>query len=696
MTESNARQDQGPEPRSAPFRVGDWLAEPAWHRIRRGEETIKLEPRVMRLLETLAAAPGQPLSRPALMDRVWPDVTVNEEALSRAVSQLRRALGDDPREPRYLQTVHKGYCLIAAVADAAGEAAAPGAPATKGHSRNIPWPLLLLLLTGLAGALFYRALVPAPQRQPQTQPPRTLVPVTSEPGREIDPAVSPDGNRVAYLASGEAGYDLYVRAIGGGAPVRLTRSALTKGHLAWSPNGNRIAFVGANGKQAAIYLATLAGGAARKLIDLPSWSYGLDWSPDGRMLAYSDAAPGELAGIVLLDVATKAARPLPRSAGSAGDVKPVFSPNGEMVAFIRTDALERQQVVVAEVRHGGAARVLASPPQQLRGLDWTPGGDALIMSARSGRRFGLWRLPTDGSEPEALPVEGGDLLNPSVSAQGRIVVEEVMQDRDIWAADFSTGEAAPLIQSTHDDYDPAYAPATDRLAFVSERSGHPEIWIKPARGEAHQLTSLSGPRAGQISWSPDGSRLAFLVDREGAGRIHIVELRDRGPARPLHQEPAAIPIGWTSNGDALFILTSAGRHWRLGMLTISDGRSRPVTGLELRLAAVARDGRSIFAIPVGENKLLHIKPGLGVVRQFRLPPLPRLAALLSAEDAVYLLVDVLGTARVHRLDLDSGTVAAGVRLDDYLGGTFSIGSKGQSIVYTRTRETANDLAWTQL
>ena len=77
-----------------PFRVGEWLVEPARNRIGRDGAFRKLEPRVMRLLATLAAAAGRPLSRGALLDAVWPDVTVNEEALSRAISQLRRALDE--------------------------------------------------------------------------------------------------------------------------------------------------------------------------------------------------------------------------------------------------------------------------------------------------------------------------------------------------------------------------------------------------------------------------------------------------------------------------------------------------------------------------------------------------------------------------------------------------------------------------
>ena len=690
---SDRKAGAGHEPRSTPFRVGEWLAEPDWNRIRRDGETVKLEPRVMRLLATLAAAPGRPLLRQELLDTVWPDTFVNEEALSRAVSQLRRALGDDPKSPRYLQTVHKGgYCLIASVTEARDEAApAPAAAAAPAPSRRRLWAIPLLVLAVIAAAILYLGVRPDPQ-----SPLRSLVPLTSDPGREIDPAVSPDGRRVAYLASTETGYDLFVRGMDGGAPVRLTRNALAKGHPAWSPSGDRLAFVAADGDSAAIYVQPVAGGEAAKLVDLPSWSFGLDWSPDGRTLAYVDAAPGEAPAIVLLDIATKAARPIARAAGSAGDIRPVFSPDGRRVAFIRSDEAERQWLAVADLRSGATIELLGSRPQQIRGMDWAPDGGSLIFSARWGRRFGLWRIAADAdAEPVALAAEGGELFNPSVSREGRIVVEEVEQDRDVWQTDLAGGASAALVRSTSDDFDPAYD-LGGALAFISERSGSAEIWVQRPGHEAVRLTHLAGPDLRHIAWSPDGARLGFAAGENGLSSLHAVEARGGEAVRLLRRRSALVPIGWAQDGDALFFLSSASVGWRLEEIGRSGREARSLGMPLLRLAAIAPDGRSIFAIPAGEDRLLQIVRGRGVVRQYRLPDLPRLAALLPSPASLYLVDEGLGTATIHRLDLRSGAIGVVARLDHYGGGSVSLDPGGRSVAYTRARETANDLAWTQL
>jgi Tol biopolymer transport system component/DNA-binding winged helix-turn-helix (wHTH) protein len=673
---------------TAPFRVGDWLAEPAWNRLTRGGAVVKLEPLVMRLLVTIAAAPGRPLSRQQLLDAVWPDTIVNEEALSRAVSQLRRALNDDPKAPRYVQTVHKGgYCLIAPVAEALPRATTPP---LKTEAVRRGW---LLLVAGLAGALL-SWLALRPDQPPALAP---LAPITSDPGREIDPAVSPDGRRVAYLASVDGGYDVFVRDMDGAAPLRVTRSPLSKGHLAWSPRSDRIAFVGASGAAAAIYVVPATGGEPVRIMGLPAWSYGLDWSPDGRTIAFSDAAPGETAGIAVLDIASGTARPIARSDSSAGDVKPAFSPDGKRLAFLRNDQTDRQRIAVVRLEPGEADTVLLGSPRDIRGFDWVPDGASLIFSADSGRRFGLWRVKAEAqAQAAAYSVDSGDVYNPSISRTGRIVVEEVEQDRDVWRADLPGGAASLLIRSTAGDYDAVFAPGGRRLAFVSERSGDPEIWMHGLSREAQRLTRLRSDAVRNISWSIDGARLAFVAERNGRASIYAAPAAGGDPLLLLGNANGSVPIGWAAARDGLFVLAPHSGHWRLELFDLSERQRRPIVTPGLRLAAVAADGRSVFAVPARSNILLQIVPARGPVRQLRLPAMTGLAALLPTADAVYLVEKASGPALVHRLDLRSGAVRTVARIEDYSGGALSLAADGRSLAYTRARETANDLAWTEL
>jgi adenylate cyclase len=98
------------------FRVAGLLAEPNLNRITAGDRIITVEPKVMEVLACLAGRPGEVFSKGEIMEAVWPDTHVGDEVLRYSVSELRKALGDEVRNPRFIQTIaRRGYRLIAPV-----------------------------------------------------------------------------------------------------------------------------------------------------------------------------------------------------------------------------------------------------------------------------------------------------------------------------------------------------------------------------------------------------------------------------------------------------------------------------------------------------------------------------------------------------------------------------------------------------
>ncbi len=133
------------DPRTAdrsPFGIGDWLVEPDRLRLRRGDDIRKLEPMAMRLLVFLAERPEKVVSRAEILQDVWEGRAVVDETLSRAMSLVRQALGDEAQHPRYIETVPKqGYRVVAAVSrPAAGPGGSPGTPTTRTDERLKPRP----------------------------------------------------------------------------------------------------------------------------------------------------------------------------------------------------------------------------------------------------------------------------------------------------------------------------------------------------------------------------------------------------------------------------------------------------------------------------------------------------------------------------------------------------------------------------
>jgi len=98
------------------LRIGDWRVCPASGEIFRNGQIVRLEVRAMRLLLCLAGHPGQVVSIDDLITDVWNGVNVSQDSLYQAVTSLRRVLGDDPRQPAYIETVPRlGYRLVSRV-----------------------------------------------------------------------------------------------------------------------------------------------------------------------------------------------------------------------------------------------------------------------------------------------------------------------------------------------------------------------------------------------------------------------------------------------------------------------------------------------------------------------------------------------------------------------------------------------------
>ncbi|MEO8717890.1 MAG: tetratricopeptide repeat protein [Burkholderiales bacterium] len=146
--------------------IGEWWVDATANELGRGGETVRLEPKAMEVLMVLAGRAGQAFARDALLAAVWPDVVVGDEALTQSIIKLRRALGDDPRAPTYIETISKrGYRLIAPVG---GSGMSPAPP--RPRWRATWWVVGTALALSAAGAYLLGTLSSAPAPAPVPVP----------------------------------------------------------------------------------------------------------------------------------------------------------------------------------------------------------------------------------------------------------------------------------------------------------------------------------------------------------------------------------------------------------------------------------------------------------------------------------------------------------------------------------------------
>jgi len=111
--------------RKMTLKIGEWTIQPDNDRIVNRSEKKVLRPQVMDILVYLAARPDKTVSAENLLEALWPSKVVTQSTLYNAINELRQVLGDDTKNPKYIQTVPKrGYRLIAKVSRTEQPAAA--------------------------------------------------------------------------------------------------------------------------------------------------------------------------------------------------------------------------------------------------------------------------------------------------------------------------------------------------------------------------------------------------------------------------------------------------------------------------------------------------------------------------------------------------------------------------------------------
>jgi eukaryotic-like serine/threonine-protein kinase len=440
------------------------------------------------------------------------------------------------------------------------------------------------------------------------------VPLTSDPGTEVDATFSPDGSQVAYAwnGPGQDNFDIYVEVVGSGSPLRLTTDAAADAEPAWSPDGRQIAFL-RFGPDSGIYLVSPLGGRERKLLDVPSLSgAGVSWTPQGQSLVFGQAQAAD-SGVSLFELVLESGekRPLttPPPGMISGDVFAAVSPDGKTLAFGRGTRAQREIYLMP--MQGGEPRPLTTRGGVAYGLAWTPDSREIVYSwsPSLGAVRSLWRIAVDGGEPTPLPALA-DAGDPTISLRAnRLAYERVSYDANIWryslpGAKIGPAQPVKVAASTSLESEPRVSPDGNRIAFASTRSGAREIWSCDRDGSNLLRLTSYGKACGSPRWSPDGRSIAFDSDLKGNWDVFVVSA-DGATPHALTQDPGEDSRpSWSHDGRWVYYGSNRSGEYQIWKVPAAGGDPVQVTRSGGYNPLESPDGRFLY-FGKGEGK-----PGL--------------------------------------------------------------------------------------
>lgn len=682
-----------------PFLIADREVIPDRNVVRRGDEEVTLEPRLMQVLLVLSSCPGEVVRRQELLDRVWGETIVQEEALTQAVSLLRRLLGDDSRSPSLIETVPKrGYRLIAEVTRPGGGSRIPPVEAGAGAAHRRWIGGLALAAVALAAVLF--SLV----GRDRTAPAPVLLdpdPLTSLPGDEIQADVSPDGRFVAFSSRPDRGseYKLYRKSLGAEEVVRLTAGEGHETLPCWSPDGEQIAFTRRIGTERRVCVVASIGGPVRAVGPPLRVDGGLDWSPDGTFIVFS--GKNELdrpMRLFRLDVAGGEVVELTEPETLArGDTYPRWSPDGKRIAFVRSDRGISREIWTLPTDGGAAARLTGSF-FTCSGLDWHPDGGSLVVSAAQRGTFELWRVDAAGGAMQPLPLRGHRCLYPSWAPDGRnLVYTENQLNTDLAVLELEPGaEAKPLAASTRIETEGRFSPDGRAVAFISDRGGSIELWLlEEGQAAPRQLTHLAGDRLGKPRWSPDGDRIALNVGREGKLQVVVVDPAS-GMQRQVTPGEAHFRLGhWSRDGQALLCSREKDADWQITRVE-ADGVGFQDVDAPGCMSVGESEGGDLYYYKEGEEGLFLRPAGGGEQAVLDAAEVRHLSLMQLADGGCWFLRAEGETVFLSYLDFATGQEEERALLTGDVTGSFHVSGAGDRLVYTTVIQAQNDLMITSV
>ncbi len=625
------------------FKFGDIEVREREFSLVKAGAAVPVEPKAFRVLLILLRNPQKLIPKEELLNAIWGETAVSENSLTRAIALLRKLLGDEARDPRYIETVatvgYRWVCKVEVAEEPSAAAEAPAATETaesKAGARKQLWTWALagggVLALCLAAAVWYlHRPLPPPRITAYTQLTRdgrskqvggtdgsrvyftqsspsqiaevgvhggeiALLPLEM-PAAEVQLMdISPDGSNalVGDYEQNHGAPGQWVVPVLGGAAKRLEDG---DGEI-FSPDGGSVVYSTPSGD---IFKVRIDGSDKRKLASMGAQALGFSWSPDGKVVRFSMADGGlwemsqDGAGVHRLLAGWKEGLPCCGRWTRDGGLF-LFLANGQIWALDERRSLFRQPPSLPIQLTNGP--IQWGPP--------IPGRDGkTIFVDGANERGELSRIDPKTGGPQPF-LEGISAEFVSFSPDGKLVAYVTFPEGNLWRADRDGSDRMQLTRSPVQVINPRWSPDSKEIVYTTETpNGHSSIGrLSAVDGTPLWLMSEEPAEMHDANWSPDGKRVLFAQSpgyfATAKRDLRIVDLGTRQVTVLPGSEGLWSPR-WSSDGRYIAALRGFSVDLPVLDLATRQWRTLPGSG-DVEYPSFSRDSRFLYFLRVGRGQ----------------------------------------------------------------------------------------------
>ncbi len=538
-------------------------------------EAINLAPKVFELLLFFCHNSERVISKDELMEQVWAGTLVTDNAISRTLVKVRKALGDDPKSPEFIITVpRKGYRMIGRFEPT--EEAKVVEPNTETHSVKPPVqtaqnyfnnPYLFTVLIGLIIAsiiavffIFFNTSDPLQSKQ--------ITSLTRATGSETQPAMSPDLNWFAYTQiNNKTGLkQVSVNNEKDNTHFIISHARGNISKLAWSPDSLKVAFLYKHNVVCNIFWAPINLVENKdnweKITECDSDSFPeFRFSPDGESLFFNNRQ-SQISGYQIFRVnlgnKNKDIVNQPITNGR-GNYHFDISPDGNKLVILNSEYDPYTRIYTLDL-NDSKLTLTAKLKYLMRSVIWHHDSETLIHPSPHPA-YELWQSNTSGEKIAVVassPLRVKDLSR--ISNGKDFLFSSYLLNRDLHFKDLENNTSISMHNSSVMDYLPTIAHNSDQYAFASKRTNTAEVYIASLDTlTAKKITHFQSPvRLYALSFSPDDTKLLMMADNQ----IYITDITTEKTIQLPINNNAIRGVSWETN-DRLLLSVIKNNNWQL-------------------------------------------------------------------------------------------------------------------------------------